>query len=125
MSQSHLFSQLEYLNLGASDAERWDFVADWGDYDDEDQDEDGDEEEDEDQDDDEDQDGDEDYDPQFPPGLLAILTNSRVSNLKTLKLGGLIEGDLQHEHFNRGNHKVLPYFEHLGDCKLEYPVNFH
>ena len=86
LSQSQLFSQLEYLDVGDCAAEPWDG-----------------------------------NDQQLPPGLLALLTNSRLSKLKLLLLDRLIPLDIDLEEFQDDYPEIAKYFQPLGNyCDLSY-----
>ena len=56
-------------------------------------------------------------DPALPPGLLALLTNPRVSNLRLLRLYGIIGDHIDLEEFRHLKPEIAKYFEH---CKVEY-----
>ena len=80
LAQSQLFSQLEYLNVGYCDAERWH--------------EDG---------------------QQLPPYLLALLTNSRRSNLKELDLRGFISTSIDLKEMP----EIAKHFDHP-NCEINF-----
>ena len=99
LAKSQLFSQLEDLDVGACNAQRWGF--------------------DEGQDDDDDDDDDDEDGQQLPPGLLALFTHVRVSNLKTLMLYDLIPkyaGIKLLSRYYDGD--IAQYFQYIGNCKV-------
>ena len=50
---------------------------------------------------------------QLPPGLLALLTNSHFSNLKSLRLKGIIPYDLDWEELECDYPNTFKHFRHL------------
>ena len=83
LSKSHLFSQLEYLNVGR--------CRNWN--------EDG---------------------PNLPPGLLALLANSRILNLKSLKFCGVISQHIDLKQLKYDRPEVAKHFQHLANCEIKY-----
>lgn len=58
-------------------------------------------------------------DPNLPPGLLGLLTNSRILNLKSLHLHGVISDDIDLERFKYDKPEIAKLFEHLRNCKIK------